>query len=194
MAERLDVAVVGAGPFGLSVSAHLPDRRVRVFGRPMETWRAHMPPDMLLRSAWEETSMSAPHGGYTLDAWTAETGERRQEPIPLPMFLRYGDWFRDRFVPEVDAHDVTRLERADGGYRLTTTGGQEVAARRVVLAVGVMPFSHAPAPLREALGQGVTFAADETDWSRFRGRRVVVVGGGQGALESACQAARARPT
>jgi lysine/ornithine N-monooxygenase len=191
VAERLDVVVVGAGPFGLSVAANLPDRRVRVFGRPMETWRSHMPPDMLLRSAWEESSLSAPDGRGTLDAWRAATGERRQEPLPLPTFLRYSDWFRERFVPEVDGHDVARVERADGVYRITTMSGQEVDARSVVLAVGVAPFPHAPAPFREALGKRVTFAVDETDWSRFRDRRVAVVGGGQGALESASEAALA---
>src|SRR5918994_4136095 len=191
MAERVDVVVVGAGPFGLSVAAHLPDSAVRVFGRPMDTWRSHMPPDMLLRSAWEETSLSAPGGRGTLDAWRAATGERRQEPIPLPTFLRYSDWFRERFVPEVDRHDVARVERADGVYRVTGMTGEEVDARKVVLAVGITPFSHAPAPFRDALGQRVTFAVDETDWSRFGGRRVAVVGGGQGALESASEAALA---
>ena len=58
--SELDVAVVGAGPFGLSVAACLPDLAVRVFGQPMKTWSTTMPPDMLLRSAWSETSLAAP--------------------------------------------------------------------------------------------------------------------------------------
>ena len=73
MAERIDVAVVGAGPFGLSVAAHLGQRlRVRVFGAPMETWRTRMPPQMLLRSAWEESSISAPDDVGTIDAKAIE--------------------------------------------------------------------------------------------------------------------------
>ena len=67
MPEQLDVAIVGAGPFGFSVAAWLDDRRTRVFGSPMQTWRTLMPPDMLMRSAWEETSLSARGGRGSID-------------------------------------------------------------------------------------------------------------------------------
>ena len=49
-----EVAVIGAGPYGLAVAAHLRDARigVRVFGDPMSFWRDHMPKGMKLRSPW----------------------------------------------------------------------------------------------------------------------------------------------
>ena len=191
MPEQLDVAIVGAGPYGLSVAAHLPEGRVRVFGEPMHTWRTRMPPDMLLRSDWEETSLSAPNGAGTIDVWAREVGEPRQNPIPLQTFLRYADWFRGRFVRENDPSNVAELDRAGGVYRLTTAAGEEYDARKVVLAVGVTAFSYAPPPFREALGDGVRFAIDPQDFGAHRGRRVIVVGGGQGGLESAALAARA---
>src|SRR2546423_8420116 len=107
MAERIDVAVVGAGPFGLSVAAHLAGRlRVRVFGMPMETWRTRMPPQMLLRSAWDESSISAPDDAGSIDVWARGLGEEREEPIPLEKFLRYADWFRERFVDDLDGAQV----------------------------------------------------------------------------------------
>jgi cation diffusion facilitator CzcD-associated flavoprotein CzcO len=189
--EQLDVAIVGAGPYGLSVAAHLPERRVLVFGEPMHTWRTRMPPDMLLRSDWEETSLSAPDDAGTIDVWAREAGEPRQNPIPLQTFLRYADWFRDRFVRENAPSNVAELDRAGGLYRLATAAGEEFAARKVVLAVGVTAFSYAPPPFRDALGDGVSFAIDPQDHGAQRGRRVIVVGGGQGGLESAALAARA---
>jgi cation diffusion facilitator CzcD-associated flavoprotein CzcO len=189
--EQLDVAIVGAGPYGLSVAAHLPERRVLVFGEPMHTWRTRMPPDMLLRSDWEETSLSAPDDAGTIDVWAREAGEPRQNPIPLQTFLRYADWFRDRFVRENDPSNVAELDRAGGLYRLATAAGEEFDARKVVLAVGVTAFSYAPPPFRDALGEGVSFAIDAQDHGAQRGRRVIVVGGGQGGLESAALAARA---
>jgi cation diffusion facilitator CzcD-associated flavoprotein CzcO len=185
------VAIVGAGPYGLSVAAHLPAGRVRVFGEPMHTWRTRMPPDMLLRSDWEETSLSAPDGAGTIDVWAGEVGEPRQNPIPLQTFLRYADWFRGRFVGESDPSNVAELDRAGGLYRLTSAAGAEYDARKVVLAVGVTAFSYAPPAFREALGDGVSFAIDPQDFGAHRGRRVIVVGGGQGGLESAALAARA---
>jgi cation diffusion facilitator CzcD-associated flavoprotein CzcO len=191
MPARLDVAVVGAGPFGLSIAAHLPDRRVRVFGEPMQTWRTRMPPDMRLRSDWEETSLSAPGNRGAIDVWSERTGDPREEPVPLQKFLRYAEWFRTTFVAENDRHDVARLDRAGGVFRVTTTAGDEVDARRVVLAVGVTPFPHAPPPFDGAMGGPISFAIDRQDYAAYDGGRVVVVGGGQGGLEAAALARRA---
>src|SRR5579875_3458619 len=109
MVEKLDVAIVGAGPFGLSVAAHLRGSRVRTFGAEMETWKTCMPREMLLRSAWAETSISAADGAGSLDEWLRETGESRQEPIPLEMFLRYSAWFAERFVPDRDPSRVASI-------------------------------------------------------------------------------------
>jgi lysine/ornithine N-monooxygenase len=191
VADRLDVAVVGAGPFGLSVAAHQAHRRVRAFGEPMETWRTRMPPDMRLRSDWDETSLSAPEDRGSIDAWARAVGEAREEPIPLPKFLRYSEWFRETFVPENDRADVAQLERGGGVYRITTAAGGEADARTVVVAVGVTPFPHAPPPFDEALGDGVSFAIERQDYAAYRDRRVIVVGGGQGGLEAAALARRA---
>ncbi len=191
MPERLDVAVVGAGPYGLSVAAHLAGRRVRTFGEPMETWRTRMPPYMLLRSDWKETSLSAPGNLGSIDRWARVVGEEREEPIPLQKFLRYAEWFRQTFVPEGDPSDVAALERAPDGYRLTTAAGDELDVREAVVAVGAVPFAYAPPPLGEAVGGRVAFATSLQDYEPYRGRRVVVVGGGQGGLESASLAIRA---
>jgi FAD-dependent urate hydroxylase len=157
----------------------------------METWRTRMPPDMLLRSDWKETSLSAPGQAGSIDRWAQLTGEEREEPIPLQKFLRYAKWFRRVFAPEGDPSNVVSLERAAKGYRLTTAAGDEVEAESVVVAVGAIPFAHAPPPFTDAMGDGVTFATDLQDYGVYRDRRVVVVGGGQGGLESATMAAQA---
>jgi thioredoxin reductase len=191
MTDRLDVAVVGAGPFGLSVAAHLAHLRVRTFGEPMQTWRTRMPPDMRLRSDWDETSLSAPGDRGSIDVWARAAGEPREEPIPLPKFLRYADWFRATFVREIDPSDVAHVDRVAGMFRVTTAAGDEVDARCVVVAVGVTPFPHAPPPFAGAMGDVIGYAIDRQDYSAYRGGRVVVVGGGQGGLEAAALARRA---
>jgi lysine/ornithine N-monooxygenase len=185
------VAVVGAGPFGLSVAAHLAHRRTRTFGRPMQTWRTRMPPDMRLRSNWEATSLSSPGERGSIDVWAKAVGEPREEPIPLPKFLRYADWFRETFVRESDPSDVVAVERAAGLFRVTNAAGDTADARTVVIAVGVTPFPHTPPPFEAHLGDGVRHAVDEQDYEAYRGGRVVVVGGGQGGLEAAALARRA---
>jgi hypothetical protein len=186
------VAIVGAGPFGLSVAAHLRGLAVRTFGEQMSTWRRRMPSEMRLRSSWDQTSLSAP-GGATLDEWAAATGEPRQEPIPIDVFLRYSSWFADRFVTDSDPNDVALVERSGSGYRLTTTAGDEVDAGHLVGAVGVMPFAYVPPSVGELLGDaGVVLATHNPDDLEHleAQRRVLVLGGGQAGLESAGLAAR----
>ena len=155
----------------------------------MQTWRTLMPPDMLLRSAWSETSLAAPIGG-SIDDWRAATGEARVEPLPLQLFLRYADWFRERFVPGLAPHDVTAVARDDGGFRVATEAG-ETRARTLVIAVGVTPFPQTPEPFRALSGDpAVTHAIAQTSFEHLQGKRVAVIGGGQAALESAGLAGR----
>jgi hypothetical protein len=191
MTEQLDVAVVGAGPFGLSVAACLPNHAVRVFGEPMKTWATTMPSDMLLRSAWAETSLAAPGDAGSIVEWAKREGVPTMGSIPLRVFLAYADWFRERFVRDHDEDDVVAVDRRGQSFRLRTAAGNEVDARYVVLAVGVTPFPYAPPPIARAEDEHVRFAIDVRSFERFDGRRVVVVGGGQAGLETAGLAARA---
>lgn len=186
----LDVAVVGAGPFGLSVAACLPDLAVRVFGQPMKTWATTMPPDMLLRSAWSETSLAAPSDAGSIVNWAKREDVSMVGSIPLQTFLRYADWFRRAFVPDLEPSDVVSVRTENGLFVLTTGNGQTATARRLVLAVGVTPFPYTPPSLAIA-DPRIRSAIEVRDFDEFRGRRVVVVGGGQAGLESAGRAARA---
>jgi lysine/ornithine N-monooxygenase len=189
--ERLDVAVVGAGPFGLSVAAHLAPRfAVRTFGEPMRTWRRRMPPEMLLRSDWRHTNLSAPDEAGSLDRWVEETEETRVEPIPLAAFLRYADWFRGRFVPESDPADIVAVDEDGSGFRVAA-GGAELWARQLVVAVGVIPFPRVPRAFEGLDDPRVSYAVERTDFERLAGRRVAIVGGGNNAAETAVLALQA---
>ncbi len=70
------VAIVGAGPYGLAAAAHLRSANVdlRVFGKAMEFWERQMPMGMLLRSYWEGSHISDPHGDLTLDEYQRARG------------------------------------------------------------------------------------------------------------------------
>ena len=66
-----EVAVIGAGPYGLAAAAHLKSKgiEVRVFGRPMEFWADKMPAGMLLRSPRVASNISDPKGAFSLEAF-----------------------------------------------------------------------------------------------------------------------------
>lgn len=183
-----DVAVVGAGPYGLAVTAHLRSRDgvdVRLFGDPMSFWDQQMPVGMLLRSPYVASSIAAPDGALDLDAYQAATGRTVDVPVPLEQFVDYGRWFQEQIAPDVDRRQVSRVARENGHFRLSVGQAETLTARRVVVAAGVARFTRLPAPWADLPRDVVSHAYAHRDLGAFNSRRVLVLGGGQSALESA---------
>jgi thioredoxin reductase len=196
-----DVAVVGAGPYGLAVAAHLGARRLRLraFGTPMETWNRHMPDGMFLKSEGFASTIADPAGNLTLERFCRETGRSYADigsPVSIETFRAYGAWFQQEAVPELEDVAVVRIAPAGGGFALTLGSGEELATRRVVLAIGVPQFAHVPPELRDLPSELVTHSSAHASFDGFRDREVAVVGAGQSALETAVllHEAGARPT
>lgn len=185
-----DVAIIGAGPYGLSLAAQLAARGAsfRIFGKPLDTWRNHMPKDMLLKSEGFASSLSHPSKDSTLKAYCAARAIPYSDqalPVSLDLFLEYAQWFRQTYVPALEEHSVTALEQTDAGFALTLEDGRRVEARRVVLAVGITWFSDIPEALRDLDRNAVSHSYDHRDVSRFRGKDVVVLGAGASAIDLA---------
>ena len=182
-----DIAIIGAGPYGLGAAARLRsvgDLDVKVFGEPMSFWAA-MPKGMLLRSAWDACHIGFPDGELTLDAYKRGCGADFGKPVPLDAFIDYGQWFQRTAVPDVDPRRVQYVEPAEDGFRLEIDAGESLRARRVVVAAGIEAFPSRPSVFRSLPRDLVTHSSEHRDLRRFAGGRVLVVGGGQSALESA---------
>ncbi len=181
-----DVAIVGAGPYGLAAAAHLRRSGVstRIYGDPMSFWRI-MPIGMVLRSNWTATCIAEYQGPLSLDSFCAATGARFGKPIPLDRFIEYGTWVQAQVAPDVDPRLVQAIERDGHRFRLTLTDGSTVTAGRVAVAAGIAPFPNRPAVAAGLPAELASHTADHHDLSRFSGSHVLVVGGGQSALESA---------
>src|SRR5580698_1642676 len=115
--------IVGAGPFGLSISAHLRGRGIdhQIVGRPVDTWRAHMPAGMYLKSEPYGSDFASPEKGNDVCAYCKVHGldyVHRLGPLSIERFLDYADWFTKRWVPEVDDVRVTEVTPVDGGFRV----------------------------------------------------------------------------
>ncbi len=181
------VVVVGAGPYGLAAAAHLRSANVdlRVFGKAMEFWERHIPADMLLRSYWEGSHISDPHGDLTLDRYQRVRGVLLSRPVRCEDFIDYGQWFQRHALPDLDDRRVTRIEAASKCYRVMLDDGQSVLAQRVVIATGIGSFARRPQQFSAVPTELASHSSEHRDFSRFAGHRVAVVGGGQSALESA---------
>jgi cation diffusion facilitator CzcD-associated flavoprotein CzcO len=180
------VAIIGAGPYGLSVAAHLKAQGVPVlvFGKPMEFWQK-MPPAMYLKSSWSALSISDPAGKYSLSRFGRLAGIPRQEPVPLQTFLKYGRWFQQRVVPDVDQTYVRLLAGDGNGFHLDLADGRGIETSRVIVAAGISSFAYKPDFASHLPPTLVSHSQAYSDFSFFRGKRVVVVGSGQSALECA---------
>jgi len=181
------ISILGAGPYGLAAAAHLraAGLNVTVFGDPMSFWSGTMPKGMLLRSPRVASSISDPHGKLDLDGFEAATGASVGSPVPLESFVEYGLWFQNRVVPDVDRRFARRVERTGERFRLTLDDGEQVSADRVIVAAGIAPFANVPPIFRDLPPSAVSHASGHTDLAVFSGKRVLVVGAGQSALESA---------
>jgi lysine/ornithine N-monooxygenase len=182
----LDVAVIGAGPHGLSATVHLRQTGIaaHAFGEPMSFWQS-MPNGMSLRSNMSATNIVGPKGPLSLASYMAETGERFGHPVSLRRFVDYGLWVQRKAVPDLDTRRVACLDAAHDGFVLDLEDGERVTARRVVVACGIAPFARVPPGFDDLPAGMVSHTAQHEDPAAFAGKRVAVVGAGQSACESA---------
>jgi len=190
MTDSVDVAVVGAGPYGLSVAAHLRAAGVsfRQFGYPMNLWRSMMPQGMFLKSQGFASNLSDPAGTHTLEAFCLATARPYADyglPVSLETFTAYGEWFRAAHAPDLEETLVTEVSRTDGQYTLALATGSTARARQVVIAAGVEHFAAVPDLLAGLPASVCTHSSAHSDLSSFRGQSVIVIGAGQSALETA---------
>lgn len=186
----LDVAIVGAGPYGLSVAAHLRRAGVpfRIFGRPMDSWLAHMPKGMRLKSDGFASTIDDPDQKFTLKHFCEERGIEYSDtgiPVKLDTFVAFGLAFKERMLPQLENKLVTGIEQLPDGFQITLDDNEKVKARRVVLAVGITHFAYLPPSLAQLPSKFVTHSFQHYDLEPFKGKRVVVVGGGASATELA---------
>jgi len=182
-----EVAIIGAGPYGLSAGVHLKSKGIEtcVFGEPMEFWANKMPEGMLLRSPRVASSMSDPDGAFTLEAYEAASKKEPCAPLPLDTFVEYGRWFRHQLGSDLDLRTVRRVDRTQPGFRLTLQDGTQIQSASVVVAAGVGPFRKKPTVFQKLSPEQAIHCYEGRDVRKFAGKRVAVIGAGQSALESA---------
>ncbi len=184
--DEIDIAVIGAGPHGLAAAATLREAgaEVRIIGEPMSFWHA-MPEGMWMRSRRSGSSILSSEGKLSMDGYAAATGIPVPRHPTLAEFIEYGMWFQSMVAPDVDRRRVAHLARDGARFMITFEGGERLRANRVLVAAGIEPFTHRPALLKSLPEGTASHVADHRKLDVFKGQNVLVVGGGQSALESA---------
>lgn len=182
-----EVAIIGAGPYGMAAASHLLDAGVetRIFGQVMGFWKAQMPNRMLLRSLPTASDIAGPRDMFSLAEYAARHSVALEHPLPREEFVRYGEWFQRQTVSAVDSRKVSRVEPNRGRFLVVIEDGERVSAARIVVAAGPGPFAWKPPQFDDVPSRVASHSSEHDSFAGFSGKSVLVVGGGQSALESA---------
>lgn len=185
MVQATDVAIIGAGPYGLSLAAHLRARGVkfRIFGDPMRFWR-DMPVGVNLKSLAFATNIAVPKRGYAFPQWCLDHGLEDFEPCTMQSFAAYGCEMQRRFVPDVEEVFVTNVEMRDRKFEVTLATGERFFARKVAVCTGLSGLAHVPTVLRNLGPDRMKHTFDISDYGEFRNKTVAVIGAGASAIEA----------
>lgn len=154
----------------------------------MDSWLAHMPKGMKLKSDGFASNLSDPNGQLSLRKFCAERNIEYGDtgvPVHLDTFTSYGLTFQERMVPELEEKMVVSVDRAPGGFTLRLNDGETFTAHRVIMAVGITHFEYVPENLANLPAEYLSHSARHSEVEPFRGRNVVVLGGGASALDLA---------
>jgi thioredoxin reductase len=185
MKSGTDVAIIGAGPYGLSLAAYLRARgaKYRIFGEAMRFW-LNMPVGINLKSLAFATNIAVPKSGYSFPEWCRQHGLEDFEPCTMQSFSAYGLEMQKRFVPDVEEVLVTNVSLRGGGFELALSSGERLHSRKVVVCTGLSGLAQIPDVLRELGPDRMRHTFDISDYSVFRNKTVAVIGAGSSAIEA----------
>jgi pyruvate/2-oxoglutarate dehydrogenase complex dihydrolipoamide dehydrogenase (E3) component len=188
--SRTTICIIGAGPYGITLAVHLKYFGVdfRIFGSPMRRWLTQMPNRMLLKSEGCASSLYDPTGNHTLGRYCCNEGLPYSEygaPISRGIFSKYAIFFQQKLVPNVEDLVVTMVKQSSDGFEVSLRNGEKTKAGKVVVATGMDHMAYIPDQLTSLPAELRSHSADHHDLRVFKGKDVVVIGGGQSGLETA---------
>ncbi|MFD8540626.1 flavin-containing monooxygenase [Streptomyces rubrogriseus] len=184
--EHIDVAVIGGGQSGLATAHALLRRGLRpvvleASDRAAGSWPHY----------YDSLTLFSP-ARYSSLPWMPFPGSDRDRYPHRDEVVAYLTTYAGRLDAEIRTGCRVSAVRGTGdGFAVELEGGGRLPARAVVAASGTFGHPHRPAlpGLQEFTGQ-VLHAADYRSPAPFSGRRVVVVGAGNSAVQIAAELAK----
>jgi thioredoxin reductase (NADPH) len=166
--DLYDLVVVGAGPAGLAAAVYGASEGLRTL-----LLDRHAPGGQAGASSKIENYLGFPAGvsGGELTRRAKTQAERFGAEILVPV-------------------EVSGLSLEDGYKCIALTDGRKVLARAMLVVTGMTYREHEAVGIADHAGAGVYYGAATTEAQAFRDRRVIVVGGGNSAGQSAMYLSR----
>jgi cation diffusion facilitator CzcD-associated flavoprotein CzcO len=172
----LDAVVIGAGQAGLSASYHL-----KRLGLDHVVLDADEGPGGAWQHRWDSLTMDDVHGVADLPDASAPGRGHERANVVIPAW--FGQYERDHHLPVVRPVRVDFVESA-GSLLVVRAGLRTWTTRTVVNATGTWRRPFVPFyPGQETFGGEQLHTVDYPGAEHFRGRRVLVVGGGASAVQ-----------
>ena len=166
--DSFDVVVIGAGPAGLAAAVYASSEGLRALVVERESIGGQAGSSTRIRN----------YLGFSRGVSGAELAQRAYQQAWV-----FGTTF-------LLTRDVTALRTKSAGHVLSISGGIEVEARAVVLAMGVS-YRRLEIPALERLeGAGVFYGSSPSEARQFTGASVYVVGGANSAGQAAVHLSR----
>ncbi|MGZ4464725.1 MAG: NAD(P)-binding domain-containing protein [Nocardioides sp.] len=175
--DVLDSVVIGAGQAGLSASYHLRRR-----GLAHVVLDADAAPGGAWQHRWDSLTMRDVHGIAALPDSDSPGGLEGRANAVVPAY--FGAYERTHDLPVLRPVRVASVTDEDGLLLVRADDGRAWTARTVVNATGTWTHPFVPRyPGMETFEGEQLHTADYPGPEHFRGRRVVVVGGGASAVQ-----------
>jgi thioredoxin reductase (NADPH) len=166
VADKIDIAIVGAGPAGLTAAIYGARARVKTV-----VFEMAFPGGQIVNASWVENYPGFPDG---------VTGQELAD-LMHRQAQRAGAEFHN--ISPVEAID------RDGQDFVLTVDGKEISARAVILATGAVPKKLGVPGEAEFTGRGVSWCAT-CDGPLYHDKMVAVVGGGDSATQESLYLAK----
>lgn len=160
-----DIIIVGAGPAGISAGVYC------------------------ARKMLDTLVISKDVGGQATWSWEVENYLGYQLISGVELVEHFREHLENFSVELVEGSPVTSLGQKTEGFSVTTDNGEGFMSRAVIVASGKLPRELEVPGEKEYRGRGVVYCAT-CDAPLFRGKKVVVVGGGNSAIDAALQLSR----
>jgi thioredoxin reductase len=143
---------------------------------------------MHLKSEGFASTLYDPAGEFRLARYCRDEGIPYADiglPVKRQVFTDYGQAFARRYVPALEDRHVAEVATSQNGFELTLQDGERLTARYVICAVGITHYCHIAKPFLNLPPELVSHSSTHTEFSRFAGKRVAVVGSGASATDCA---------